>query len=204
MLSKLTIMGLNNYDSDTLWKNLSLPTGLEQNILIYEILRKGAEFSLLYPDLNYMSEAIGFWSKKWLPNFTRWVEAEQYDYEPLFNLDVKSIIKEKGKNDKNVSANGSGASGGTTTIEDSKAAMDSSNFQPTTKSVQTSSMTSTTSSGQNETGSNEVEREEIRQGNQGVTMSQEMLLAEYNVRLFNLYSQIADIFINEFCITIYN
>ena len=203
MLSKLTIMGLNNYDSDKLWKNLSLPTGLDPDVLVYEILRKGAEFSLLYPDLNYMSEAIGYWSKKWLPNFSRWVQAEQYDYEPLFNLDVKSVVKEKGVNNKVVTSNGSGTSGGTTTIEDSKAAMDASTYQPTTKSVQTTSMSTSQESGQNETGSNDVEREEIRQGNQGVTMSQEMLLAEYNVRLFNLYSQIADIFINEFCITIY-
>ena len=48
-----------------------------------------------------------------------------------------------------------------------------------------------------------ISTEEYKRGNQGVTQSQEMVLAELNVRKFNLYDQIADIFAGEFCITVY-
>ena len=51
--------------------------------------------------------------------------------------------------------------------------------------------------------SNSMHYEEYKYGNQGVTMSQEMLLAEYNAWLFNIYNHIADIFASEMCICIY-
>lgn len=40
-------------------------------------------------------------------------------------------------------------------------------------------------------------------GNVGVTTSQQMLEAELNIRRWNIYEQIADMFIEEFCIMIY-
>ena len=40
-------------------------------------------------------------------------------------------------------------------------------------------------------------------GNIGVTTSQQMLQAELDVQRFNLYEQIADLFVEEFCIMVY-
>ena len=40
-------------------------------------------------------------------------------------------------------------------------------------------------------------------GNIGVTTSAQMLQGELDVRRFNIYSQIADIFVSEFCILVY-
>ena len=109
-----------------------------------------------------------------------------------------------------------GASGTNTT---SKAAFDSSSLQVTeqtstsgsTNSSGGSSGSSTSSGIQTSNGSksgtsdseHKIVTTEVRQGNQGVTMSQEMLLAEYNAWSFNLYHHMAEIFISEFCICIY-
>mgnify|MGYP002512423417 CR=1 FL=1 len=40
-------------------------------------------------------------------------------------------------------------------------------------------------------------------GNVGVTTSQQMLQAELDVRRFNIYEQIADLFVEHFCLLVY-
>lgn len=42
-----------------------------------------------------------------------------------------------------------------------------------------------------------------RYGNQGTTMSQQMLQAELDVQRFSIYENIADLFIDEFCVMVY-
>lgn len=227
MLSKLTMIGLNRYSDGALWENLVLPEGMSKELFINECLRQGGEFPVLYADLDFMKFQIGEWSKKWLHNFERWWKAYQFEYEALFNLDVKSTITEQGSNEESgsKSSNGrrteqanesnNGSSNGGTTNTQSKAAYDSSAFQNVEQIVSTSnasssgsrsnSVTNTLSDSENTSGSSShiITTEEIRQGNQGVTMSQEMLLAEYNAWSFNIYNHMAEIFISEMCICIY-
>jgi hypothetical protein len=216
-------MGMHNYAGADLWQNLNLPSGFDRDTFIDECLLKGSEFSLLYPDLDFMEYMIGHWSRKWYHNFERWLKAEQEEYNALYNLDVDSFIDEVGhnigKDNKSIYATGSGNGsssaheGGTETNRHDRAAYDSATFQPTELDTRTPDITQTSStatfnsSNSKEEGSNnsqhDVSTHERRYGNQGVTMSQEMLLAEYNVRLYNLYEKMAEIFINEFCICIY-
>lgn len=215
MLSKLTLMGMHNYAGEDLWQNLDLPTGLSKDTFIDEVLLRGSEFSLLYPDEDYMIYMIGHWSRKWHRAFARWLAAEEEDYNALYNLDVEHIETETGTNTENARSSGQGAGSsnaheiGTETNEHSRSAMDSSVYQPTEKDVrspnihQNTSTTTTTKSESTRNDEHDILRNIHRFGNQGVTMSQEMLLAEYNVRLFNLYEKMADIFINEFCICVY-
>lgn len=228
MLSKLTLIGLSNYTNGSIWDNLSLPDGVDSTILIDEILRKGGEFPCIYPDIDFLTYMIGHWSSKWYHNFERWVEADTFDYNPLYNLDVESTTTEEGYN---ASTNSSSLVHGTTvthsgnttssttsdeTTTDSKAAMDASAFQNTQKEVTNGSgsllgttsgsdvTTGTDTTSGSDSGNHFITTIEKRAGNQGVTMSQDMLLAEYNVRKWNLYDHISDIFVNEFCICIYS
>lgn len=207
MLSKLTMVGLYNYSKQTLFEQMELPTDIDKEVLISEILRQGAEFPVLYSDLEFMKAMIGAWSKKWYHNFDRMVKANKFEYEALYNLDVKSTRTEKGNNESasDLSGSNTSTSSGNRTVNDSKAAFDSTSLQPTTAEQEFHSDTSGSGmTSHNEgTTSHEIEEVEIRQGNQGVTMSQEMLLAEYNAWLYNLYDHIASIFVNEFCICIY-
>lgn len=85
--AKLTLMGLHNYDSTTLWENLTLPTGIDEDTAKETILQECGEFPLIYPDLDAMSALIGTWSNKWERTFTKWVEALAIDYDPLYNYD---------------------------------------------------------------------------------------------------------------------
>lgn len=226
MLSKVTLAGLHNYGiqaNDDLWEYLLLPVGIDKEIIVNEILRQGSTFPLLWPDYGMLKRQIDMWSKKWYHNFDRWITAYLFEYNALFNLDVTSTTSESGKNSGNTSiseninrnASNTGSSSGTNGNTDttSKSAYDASTFQNTEK-VESSGSSSLSSSGSSEEettrgetrnigGSHESFIKEIRQGNQGVTMSQEMLLAEFNAWKWNIYDHIASIFVNEMCIMIY-
>lgn len=56
---------------------------------------------------------------------------------------------------------------------------------------------------ENENGSKTLIHTLHRYGNQGTTMSQQMLQAELDVRRWNVYEHIADIFVDEFCVMVY-
>jgi len=195
MLSKLTLIGLNKYSDGALWEKLVLPEGMDPELFINECLRQGGEFPVLYADLDFMKFQIGEWSKKWLHNFERWWKAYQFEYEALFNLDVKSTRTEIGNNSGEVHS--TGGSSDTATLQ--KAAYDSNTFQNTQQTI-TGGTNNVDSSNK---ANHDITIEEVRQGNQGITMSQEMLLAEYNAWSYNIYNHMAEIFVSEMCICIY-
>lgn len=227
MLSKLTLIGMHNYSNGDIWDNVLLPEGIEKELLINEILKSNGEFCLIYPDMDFLKVQIELFFRKWYSNFNKWITVLNSEYEPLFNVDVKTSFEEHGENEDNSEKNGlnnnsrntsaSGSSNGSSnnTTERSKAAYDASTYQPTEREVssgitslnssETGSETGSATSSESMTANSEhtITTEEYKRGNQGVTMSQEMLLAELNVRRFNLYDQIADIFASEFCITLY-
>ena len=191
MLSKLTMIGFHQYSKGHLWDNLELPEGIDKDSFINECLRQGGEFPLLYSNLDFMKAQIGEFSKKWFHNFDRWKKAYDFEYEALYNVDVTTTTTEDGTDYKKVVGNSGGTSTG------SRAAYDSNQFQPVDKSTSNANSTNT------DDGEHHIVTEEIKRGNQGVTMSQELVLAEFNVWYWNLYQHMAEIFVSEFCIPIY-
>ena len=256
MLSKLTLMGLHNWTDGKIWDNLQLPEEANRQVFINECLRLASEFSVLYADPDYMKTQIGFWSLKWQHSFERWLAVTNEDYDPLYNVDVKTTFDEFGHNEGTGSETGNSNFTDTTTddktiqnyekhyirndgytelggennVTHSKAAYDSNTFQNTEKTNEKPETTTTTWStddgnsnytnttndsiveqnyaNNSKSTSNDADHEihttEVKQGNQGVTQSQEMLLAEYNAWKLNIYTQMAEIFVNEFCICVYN
>lgn len=256
MLSKLTLIGMSNYSDGAIWDDLNLPEGYDKEVVVSEILRQGGEFSVLYPDLDYMKYMIGIWAKKFYHNFDRWIKAYNFDYEALYNVDVKTTredaIKDSGADTKFATSlknhNGQGLNNTNTqsitnqnnntlsTGKDqsqdtkSKAAYDASTFQnveqdslSSSSSLSTSAHNSMSSSeatslstlelssdseSSSESTSNSWEHsqttDEWKRGNYGTTMSQELLIAEYNAWRINIYEMVAELFVSEFCICIYN
>lgn len=227
MLSKLTLIGLHNYSEGAIWDDVVLPEGIEKELLINEILKQNGEFCLIYPDMDFLKAQITFFFRKWYSNFEKWITVLNEEYEPLFNVDVKTSNTEHGVNEgnsassgrndstRNTSANGGSSGSSSNTNEHLKAAYDASTYQPVDKDIGSGTTSLSTSEYGSEVGSatnsesmtsnseHTITNEEYKRGNQGITMSQEMLLAELNVRRFNLYDQIADIFASEFCVTYY-
>lgn len=215
MLSKMTIAGFHNFSDGTLWDNLRLPEGIDKDTFINEVLRQASEFPLLYSDFDFMKYQIGEFSKKWYHNFERWHAAYTAQYEALYNVDVKTTFDDNAKDTdddlKHFDMKRFGKSEGKNQGHDNrgKAAYDAVNYAnvESTSESTFSSLSSSDSEYHSESNSHSWEHsqtsEEWKRGNYGTTMSQELLLAEYNAWLFNLYEHMAEIFVSEFCICIY-
>lgn len=86
MQSKITLIGMYDYDN-SLFDELTFPTGIDRDLAISRILNKSEEFELLYSDFDYLKDRIGIWGKIWERTFTKWVNALSIEYDPLFNFD---------------------------------------------------------------------------------------------------------------------
>lgn len=87
---KVTLIGLNKFlhdQDDDLFKNLTVPEGIEKDTLTDNILLRGADFEVMYADPYFMQDAIGLWSRKWQRTFKKWVDALAIEYSPLENYD---------------------------------------------------------------------------------------------------------------------
>ena len=98
MLSKLTLIGIHNYSKGAIWDDIRLPDGYDKEILVNEILKQCGEFCVIYPDQDFLKVQIEQFFKKWYHNFDRWMKANNFDYEALYNLDVKATRTEEGEN----------------------------------------------------------------------------------------------------------
>lgn len=88
MPGTLSLLGLYQYN-EQLFDGFRIPTGVDKDILVQNLLAETAEFEILYPDPEFMANMISVWSAKELPV---WEELEQtlhYDYDPISNYDRK-------------------------------------------------------------------------------------------------------------------
>lgn len=192
--AKITLIGLTNYDPD-LFENLTLPDGIDADLVKNTIIMEAGDLGLLYADADFMKDAIGVWSKKWYRTFQKWYEALQIDYSPLENYDRKEEWTDTGEG-SNSGTNTGSASDQTdysvTAYEDDKL-----HQKDRTKGSSSSTMRA----------SGEYENENVHtgrvHGNIGVTTSQQMLQSELEIAEWNLVQHIADLFISEFCLLVY-
>lgn len=80
--SSLSVRGLYNWDN-TLFDNMVLPTGVDKDLLVTNILSELGELEVLYPDSDYMKKIIGYWSQKQLPTWTKLATTLSLEYDPL-------------------------------------------------------------------------------------------------------------------------
>ena len=216
--AKLTMISCYKWmlkNNDDLFANLSLPTGIDRDTVINNILLKGGEFEVLYSDPLFFKQMISIWSSKWNHTIERWIKALAIDYNPLENYDrMEDWTDDNNKNNvsnrkENAVGIDSSASLGTGNTENTRSAFDASDYQPHDKSESSSTGTNNSTSSTSASGvviDNEKElnkRTGRAHGNIGVTTSQQMLLSEFDAARWNLYDEVADLFISEFCIYTY-
>ena len=216
--AKLTMIGLYNFDN-TLFDDVSLPTGINKEVLINEILTECGEFEILYPDPNFLKFMISHWSEKHYRTFEKWVEGLAEEFNPLHNYDRHEIYTDtKGSsettdsldNNKSVSSSQTSTSSGSDTTRN-VSAYDAATLQPkenengsSTGSGNGVSNNESNSSGSvNRKGNEVIQHEAHLYGNIGVTTSTQMLEDFLRVERWNLYEHIAELFVDEFCIRIY-
>lgn len=205
MQSKLTLIGLYNYDNTAL-DNLTFPEGIDRDTAISTILLRCGELELIYPNLDFMRSMCDIFSKKHAWTFKKWIDAINISYDPLNNFDRHEDYTDTHSGTDTTTGSTSGSTSPAQTTETNEvSAFDSTGYQPKEQNkltVNAAGSDSSTSSG-SMTHGEVIEHTGRLYGNIGVTTSQQMLQSELDIARFNLYDQIADIFCEEFCLMIY-
>lgn len=208
--AKITLWGMFHYlqlQEDDLFTKLNLPPEMDVGTFIGVVMQKGAEFEVLYADADWFKNFIGVWSDKYYAMFERQLRALAIEYDPLENYDRKeewSDLRQSNNKQKN---NSSSMSSSISDREDQQnvSAFDSSSYSPKEQNLGKNKINAS------DVGVNDSEhqgnesglRTGRAHGNIGVTTSQQMLQAEWDVAKLNIYEEAADLFLNEFCIYVY-
>lgn len=197
----LTLIGMYNfleYQEIDLFQKLTLPDDVDKEVCIQNILMQCDDKELLYPDSAFMIDAIGMWSKKWQRTFQKWVDVLGIEYNPLENYDRQEAWSDSTSTSESNSASASDSA--TNSNFGDTSAFNVSTYSPESKAEGNTSASSTS-----QASSNQFEQSGHRgriHGNIGVTTSQQMLLAELDVDRFNIYEEIALIFMREFVLAL--
>lgn len=87
--ASLSITGLYNWD-DTLFDNMVFPDGFtnqDKAVTTANILAECSELEIMYPDWEFMYEAIAYWSLKELPTWQHIYDMTLLEYNPIENYD---------------------------------------------------------------------------------------------------------------------
>ena len=176
--ASLSVVGLMIWDN-TLFDNFNVPTGMDKNLAVNEILRKCGDLELMWPDWDFMQFAIGNWSDK---NAQAWADlyaSTQLSYDPIANVDAVETTTRNGKN------------GGSVTSTNKVTAYNDNTLNPESENVTKPA-----------TNWNDFEKKE-RHGNIGVTSTQQLIREQREVVNYNVYDVITESFKQEFCLMCY-
>ena len=82
--ANLSPLGLYNWDS-TVFDLMQIPSALDRDTLIKNLLAETAELEVLYPNPIVFKNLVGVWSAKQIDIWNRLYATTQYDYNPIEN-----------------------------------------------------------------------------------------------------------------------
>ena len=89
--AKLTLFGMYEYGKESgeydIFDSITLPAGMDKDLLINNILIRGGEFEVLYAQPLFFKFCVDVWIAKWTPTIERWWRALNLEYDPLENYD---------------------------------------------------------------------------------------------------------------------
>ena len=231
--SKITLIGMEKFlnPEHSIFEELTLPDGIDKDTLIGAIILRCQEFEVLYPDPEFMIQAVKVWGMKNYWTFERWVKLINKEYDPLYNKDYHEDITEihEGEFSKSDSGSASGTNSessdytrtdnlaNSSTDTHSEKAYNDSDYVGTTQDESSGSNTGTQRNAGNTSGSVSTQSSNSESGsdnhknihtlhgygNIGVTAAQTLFMKETEVAAWNMYEHMADLFASEFCLMIY-
>ena len=177
--TKLSLLGLYNWDN-TIFDGLKLPSELDKEEFINNLLMEVAELTVLYTDSDFMKKAISSWSNMRYHTWERMTKVLYEDYEPFINLkrdEIRTILQERDL-----------AGTGNTKVNA---------WETNTPQDQNSSETT-------DTGTIKTTETFHVEGDSAITDAQDVLKKELDVRLqYDMYRIIIEEFKQRFCLLIY-
>lgn len=214
----LSIRGLYEYD-DTIFSKMVFPSELanaDRLLVIDNILVECAELELLFPDWDFMNDAIEMWSKTELPTWERVYRVALAEYNPIENYDrhEDAVDTENRKRDttRNDNITNSSTGNSVNTNEDTLkvAGYNSEALGNKNKTVQNGT-NAVSNSGESQQTFTEGETDNTGRvrssrihGNIGVTTTQHMIEEEITLApKINIIKYIVKSFEQRFCLLVY-
>lgn len=226
MKATLDVVALYNYDN-TLFDNMALPTQVDRQTLINNLIMECAELELLYSNYEFIKAAIETWSNKQLHVWTELAKTLEYEYEPLWNKDYHISRREdrafRGTEDVTTNTDDDNSYSGSTTgtntgsgtdlhtVYGFNSSTDAPESKDTSNNTLTSSGTSTSTDSRDiretidrdTTDTGQIKNEDWERGNIGVMSTQDLIKQQREVVQFNLIDYIIKDFKNRFCLLVY-
>lgn len=182
-MTRVSVIGLYNYNTD-LFSSMSLPDGVDRDVLRDTILAEASDLEVLYPYPDIFVILMKQWSRTMLPVWSRIQKAVTEKYNPIYNYDRTETHNETS------SATGTSNNSNLDQVAGyNSSALENSGQQTGSEST---------------SGKNETTYEHRAFGNIGVTTSQQMIQSELDLaHNTNIYQIITDDFIKKFCIMVY-
>lgn len=188
--SRISLLGLYTWDK-TIFDNFKLPASVNKNVLINNLLMECAEFEILYPDSNFIKNAIEQWSNKEIDNWNYIEELFKYDKSPFSDINITETtthdtVKKESGIDKTVSQSTNQVSGWNDGLVNRNKIDDRNERTPDLTNTDKGTSTKTI------------------KGSSDKYLKQDVLIKELNLRqIYDLYDLIIDGFKNRFCLLIY-
>lgn len=177
--AKISVLGLYNWDN-TIFDGFSLPEQINKEDLVFNLLMETADLTTVYPDSEFMKEAIKRWSATRLHTWERLAGVFYEDYDPFINIkrdEHREITQER---DLQGSASNKVNAWETSTPQE----------QSSTESTDTGTVKTT-------------EHLHI-EGDSAITDAQDVMRKEVEVRLkYDMYRIIINEFKQRFCLMLY-
>lgn len=186
MVATLSLLGLYSYRPD-IFDNLQLPQALERDDFIELLLFETTELELLTPDPDVIKQLLGNWSRIRVGQWSKMVDTETVDYNPIHNYDRQEKWTDVGT--------GNVKNSGSNTTDLSVAGYNEADLAERERSVQTVGTGSDTTT--------ESRHSARISGNIGVTTTQQMLESERESRKYSATFEIIGEFKERFCLLIY-
>lgn len=204
MRGTLSVMGLYNYD-DSIFDDMELPVTdhLDKDTLVQNILVECSELEILYTDPTFFKKILELWSKARVHVWQKLADTMDYEYNPIWNKDVKDTEYIKRTKDESTTYSDTASSTTSGTNTNKGVAFNSNDLENREQDQTSGSMSSSDNSTTRDAGYNDEDREYISQGNQGVTSTQQLIKEEREVSQFSLYDIIISEFKTRFCLLVY-
>lgn len=204
MRGTLSVMGLYNYN-DSIFDDMVLPTSdhLDKDTLVQNILVECSELEILYTDPTFFKKILEIWSKARVHVWQKLADTMDYEYNPIWNKDVKDTEYIKRTKDESTTYSDTASSTTSGTNTNKGVAFNSNDLENREQDQTSGSMSSSDNSTTRDAGYNDEDREYISQGNQGVTSTQQLIKEEREVSQFSLYDIIISEFKTRFCLLVY-
>lgn len=211
------------YYDDTIMDNFTVPDGIDRQLALDTIYQRCGLTPLYHPDPAWLKFYIGRWCSKNVKTWEELYKTTIQDYNPIYNYDRTEETTDTRSGTRKLSedTNSNTKQNGDTSVTDTSSdnsehtisADNSDTYEPgykdasrrqDTQSSESSNRVDVTGDRAVDETTGETYSHKLRTyGNIGVTTTQQMLEAQRTLVRYNVYTEIADSFKEEFCLYIY-